>query len=137
MYLLTKVIKYKTALTLMVVMLFGLALTPVVASAANTDFGFNTFESELALGTDTNLNATIAKIINVALSLLGIVAVVIILIGGFKYMVAGGNDEKTSEARKLIFSGIIGLAIILSAFAIAKFVLGSLSQATGTGNLTS
>ena len=136
MYWKTKAIKYKTALTMAIVMLFSLALTPVVASAANTDFGVNTFKNELALGTNTNLNAAIAKIINVALSLLGIVAVVIILIGGFKYMTAGGNDEKTAEARKLIFSGIIGLAIILSAFAIAKFVLGSLSQATGTGDLT-
>lgn len=77
------------------------------------------------------LQVTIAKIINVALSLLGIVAVVIILIGGFKWMTAGGNDEKTAEARKLILAGIIGLAIILSAFAIAKFVLGALQGATG------
>jgi len=40
---------------------------------------------------------------------------------------------KVAEARKLIFAGIIGLAIILSAWAIAKFVLLSLQKATGSG----
>ncbi|MFA4831108.1 MAG: pilin [Patescibacteria group bacterium] len=81
------------------------------------------------------LQTTVASIINVALSLLGIVAVVIILVGGFKWMLAGGNDEKTQEARKLIFAGIIGLAIVLSAFAIAKFVLKALSDATMSGTV--
>jgi hypothetical protein len=65
------------------------------------------------------------------LGFLGIVAVVIILIGGFKWMTAGGNEDKTAEARKLITAGIIGLVIILSAFAIAKFVLDQLLSATG------
>lgn len=77
-----------------------------------------------------DLRTTVARIINVALSLLGIVAVVIILIGGFKWMTAGGADEKVGEARKLIFSGIIGLAIIMSAWAIAKFVINNLATST-------
>ena len=71
------------------------------------------------------------------MSLLGIVTVVIVLIGGFKWMTAGGNDDQTAEARKWIFSGIIGLAIIMSAWAIARFVLIQLSGATNiTGGPT-
>ena len=69
----------------------------------------------------------------VALSLLGIVAVVIVLIGGFRIMTAGGNEEKVTEGRKWLFSGIIGIAIVLSAWAIARFILGSLSEATNSG----
>jgi len=65
----------------------------------------------------------------VALSLLGIVAVVIILIGGFKWMTAGGNQDEVDKAKKLITNGIIGLAIILAAFAISKFVIESLVSA--------
>jgi uncharacterized membrane protein len=53
----------------------------------------------------------------------GIIAVVIILAGGFKWMTAGGNEDKVGEARKMIISGVIGLAIIMSAFAIAQFVI--------------
>jgi len=56
--------------------------------------------------------------------------VIIVLIGGFKYMLSGGSEEKTAEARKLIISGIIGLAIILSAWAITTFVLSRLIEAT-------
>ena len=72
-----------------------------------------------------------ASLINVAMGLLGIIAVVIILIGGFQWMTAGGNDDKVAEARKRIFAGIIGLAIILSAWAIAIFVFKQLGKATG------
>ena len=77
-----------------------------------------------------DIRVTVANIINVALGLLGIVAVVIILIGGFEWMTAGGNEEKTGEAKKRIVAGVIGLAIILSAYAIASFVINSLIKAT-------
>jgi len=161
MYRLYKLAKYKTVLMLAAVVVFGLMLAPVVFAgtvpvggtcattadcvanarcasticvpSTGTDFGVGQFESDLDLG-NQNLNVTVAKIINVALSLLGIVAVVIILIGGFRWMTAGGNDEKVTEARKWIFSGIIGLAIVLSAWAIARFVLQQLSIATNTGD---
>ena len=99
-------------------------------------FGTSATEAGLTnLGTK-NLVTTITAIINVALGLLGVVAVVIILIGGFKWMTGGGNEDKVGEARKLIFAGIIGLAIILSAWAIAKFVIQSLQKATGSGTDT-
>ena len=73
-----------------------------------------------------DLTATIGQLIRVALGFLGVVAVVIILLGGFKWMTAGGGDEKVAEAKKLIIAGIIGLAIILSAYAIASFVISSI-----------
>mgnify|MGYP001616845830 FL=1 len=77
-----------------------------------------------------DIRTTIASIISVAMGLLGIVAVVIILIGGFTWMTAGGNEEKVGEAKKWIFAGVIGLAIILSAYALANFVINSLVGAT-------
>ncbi|HBF66933.1 MAG TPA: hypothetical protein DDW36_00740 [Candidatus Magasanikbacteria bacterium] len=83
----------------------------------------------LALG-QSDIRVTVARIINVALSLLGIIAVVVTLIGGFLWMTAGGNDEQIEKAKGWIFSGIIGLAIILSAFAIAQFVISKLGSAT-------
>lgn len=73
-----------------------------------------------------DLTTTIGSLIRVALGFLGVVAVVIILLGGFKWMTAGGSDEKVGEAKKLIIAGIIGLAIILSAYAIASFVISSI-----------
>ena len=78
--------------------------------------------------------AIAASVINVILGFLGIVAVIIILLGGFKWMTAGGNEDKVGEAKKLIVAGIIGLVIILGSFAIATFVLTQLTAAT-TGTL--
>ena len=85
----------------------------------------------IALGKQ-DLRTTASKIINVSLSLLGIVAVVVVLIGGFKWMTSGGSEDKVGEARKLIFSGIVGLAIILSAWVITRFVINALGSATNT-----
>ncbi len=66
----------------------------------------------------------------VYVGLLGIIAVVIILYGGFIWMTAAGNEERVDKARKMIVAGVIGLAIILSAYAIARFVVNSLVNAT-------
>jgi len=110
----------------------AIAIPSVVFAAdeLNTnDLGVNAIQSTIKLGSG-DVRQTAARIINVALGFLGIVAVVIVLLGGFKWMIAGGNDEKTAEAKKLIVSGIIGLAIILSAWAITSFVISRLVTAT-------
>lgn len=107
------------------------AVPMVVLAEAGDILGTGAVETGLGgtLGT-RDVRETVASIINVALSLLGIVAVVIILAGGFTWMTAMGNEEKADKAKKMIFAGIIGLAIILSAYAIAKFVIDKLISAT-------
>ncbi len=136
MHIIEKIARNRVVLGFFAVLALGIFVAPnYVSAGSSTDFGVNVFQSSLQLG-NQDLRVTMAKIINVALSLLGIVAVVIILIGGFKWMTAGGEQEKVEEAKKLIYAGIIGMAIILAAFAIARFTLSSLSTATSTGNLS-
>lgn len=109
-----------------------LTVSPVLAqspSLEGTELLPTGIRGETGLSS-ADIRITIARIIRVAMGLLGIIAVVIILIGGFTWMTAGGNDEKVGEAKKWIFSGIIGLAIILSAYGIANFVINSLVTAT-------
>ena len=100
-------------------------------SLSPADLGVNEIKSSIKLG-GGDVRTTAARIINVALGFLGIIAVVIVLVGGFKYMISGGNEEKTTEAKNWIVSGIIGLAIILSAWAITNFVISKLLEATST-----
>ena len=71
-----------------------------------------------------------ANVINIILGFLGIIAVVLILIGGFMWMTAAGNDDKVATAKKIMTAGIIGLVIVLAAFGIAKFVVNALITAT-------
>ncbi len=136
MYKLAKLAQNKLFVVAMMLVVSAMFVVPALAgntggAGTSTDiFGIDKVEKDIPLG-KTDFTETITGIINVLLGLLGVVAVVIILIAGFKWMTAGGNDDKVSEARKMLFAGIIGLAIILSAWAIARFVLVQLGQATG------
>lgn len=76
------------------------------------------------------------RIINFALSLLGIVSVIIILYAGFTWMTAGGNDEKVGSAKKILFAAVMGLIIILVSYSLTSFVLRSLCKATGSCGTT-
>ena len=104
---------------------------PALVGAQADIFGID-YGAETGLG-EQDPRESAARVIRAALSLLGIVAIVIVLWGGVLWMTAGGDSEKVSTAKKILFSGVIGLVIILSAFAIAQFVLDQLMQATGTG----
>ena len=140
MYKLIKLAQNKLFVVAMMLVVSAVFIAPAFAENVpgsgtpsdkpSTDFGIAKIEENIPLGTNEFI-PTVTKLINVLLSLLGIVAVVIILVAGFKWMTAGGNDDKVSEARKMLFAGVIGLAIILSAWAIAKFVLQQLGTATG------
>lgn len=120
----TKKAAFATAITTGVSLV---AIAPVLAG--NLDLGINEVANTIALG-NRDIRQTVASIINVLMGLLGIVAVVMILIGGFKWMTAGGEEEKVGDAKKFIIQGIVGLIIILSAWAIARFVLTQLQTAT-------
>ena len=99
---------------------------------AQTDVGLgDDFAKSSGLGTKT-LNETVGSLIKSILSVIGLIAICLIIFGGFKWMTSGGSEEKVDEAKKLLYSGIIGLVIILSAYALTTFVLGTLLGATET-----
>ena len=64
----------------------------------------------------------IGTIVRTALSLLGIVFVVLIVIAGFKWMNAGGSEKEVEEAQARMKNAIIGLMITLSAYGIYSFI---------------
>lgn len=102
----------------------------VEKASAQIDFwGINDL-SGLAVGTRT-IGDTIAGVINIALGFLGVIAIGLIIYGGFLWMTSRGNSERIQRAKLLITSAVIGLAIVLSAYAITQFILSSLDEATG------
>lgn len=94
--------------------------------------GLTQFGGNLGLS-QRPLPEVIASIIRIVLSLLGLVTIIIVLVGGFQWMTAGGNDEKVKAGKKWIINGIIGLAIVLASFALSNFVVSSLAGAV-SGN---
>jgi len=109
----------------------ALAIPMVTMAQSNNNlFGIN----EVSTGLNNTLSTAdprvvVGRIINVVLGFLGVIAVGIILLGGFKWMTAGGNEDKVGEAKKLLGAGVIGLVIILSAWAIATFVINQIYSA--------
>lgn len=78
----------------------------------------------------SDIKQVIANIINIFLGFLGVLAVVLILYAGYLWMTSRGDEEKIKTAKGIIVSAVIGLVIILSAYAIASFVLNKLYDAT-------
>lgn len=111
-------------------LVFAFALVVPVVTFAQGDFGLDraNFDGTLQGSQDDNLYDLIDKVMNWLFGFLGILAVLVILYGGFKWMTAGGDDDKVGEAKKLIINGIIGLIIILSAYAIATFVFNEVQN---------
>ncbi len=112
-----------------VAMTVGAALLPLSVKAQEINVYLQQLGAPLGNLPTTDIRVIIANIIRIALGLLGIVAVVIILIGGFTWMTAGGSEEKVEKAKQWIGYGVVGLAIILAAYAIATFVISSLLSA--------
>ncbi len=75
----------------------------------------------------------VVRIINIALGLIGIILVCLILYAGFLWMTSGGKEEQIGRAKAIIRNAIIGLIIILSAWAITKFIIERLLGATADG----
>ncbi len=103
------------------------------AQVVDPTSGLESFAEAAGFTSQGDLTVIIARLIRTAISFLGILAVVFVLYGGFLYMTAGGNDDKVKRAKKVFTSAIIGLVIVLSAFAIVQFVLSQLTSALGGG----
>lgn len=105
----------------------AVAFPMITMAQDNNLFGLNEVSNGLGNTlSNSDPRAAVGRIINVVLGFLGVIAVGIILLGGFKWMTGGGNEDKVGEAKKLLGAGVIGLVIILSAWAIATFVINQL-----------
>ncbi|MFH1712134.1 MAG: IPT/TIG domain-containing protein, partial [Patescibacteria group bacterium] len=101
--------------------------------ASAVQAGLDTAAAETGLA-QADLPMVIAKIIRTVLGFLGIIAVCIVLWGGFRWMTAGGDDEKVATAKKILLNGVIGLMIVLFSMAIVQFIIGALvGSMSGTG----
>ncbi len=96
-----------------------------VQIALAQNFGLNEVGNEIAL-VDGDPRVIAARIIRVALGFLGIIALGIVLYGGFVWMTSAGNEEKIATAKKILTNGLIGLVIIIMAFGITQYVLNTL-----------
>ncbi len=80
--------------------------------------------------TSATLPEMIGNIINVLLGVLGIVFVILVVYAGFLYLTDAGTAEGTKKAKKMLQTAVIGLVLIVAAYAIADYVISALVGAT-------
>lgn len=108
-----------------------LLVLPMFALVSNVqaqpEVGLDYLDDSGLEGRDEDPREIAVRILKVIMTFLGIIATVIILLGGFKWMTAAGNEDKVDEAKKLIAAGVIGLVITLSAFMLVTWVFSTTS----------
>ncbi len=80
----------------------------------------------------STLTAIARKVINILSIIVGIVAVIMIIIGGFRYVTSGGASDKVGGAKNTLIYAIIGLIIVALAQAIVHFVLNQSTSAVSS-----
>lgn len=77
-------------------------------------------------GTGATAAGAIGTILTSVYLIVGIIAVIFLIIGGVLYATSQGDSVKLTKAKNTIIYSIIGLIVVLAAFAITKFVLNQL-----------
>lgn len=72
---------------------------------------------------ESSLAVIVGRFIQTFLSFLGVIFIVLAIYGGYLWMTARGSEEKVEEAQSILTNAIIGLVIIIAAYAITYFVL--------------
>ncbi len=80
----------------------------------------------------TTVGEVVAMVIKTFLSLLGVIFVLLLVIAGFNWMTAAGDEEKINKAKDTIKAAVIGLIIIAAAYSITYFVFENLPGAATT-----
>ena len=87
------------------------------------------FIKAAGLGT-APIAVVVSDIIKIFLSFLGVIFIVLIIYAGFMWMTAAGNADKVGKAKNTMIAAIIGLAVVLSAYAITDFIIDRMIDAT-------
>ena len=97
-------------------------------SLKKTAVGLGYVSSMDVVGGSDTLEQKIGGIVQIALSFLGVIFFILMIYGGFLWMTASGNEQQVDKARNLITAAIIGLVIVVAAYAISYFVVKTLGE---------
>lgn len=78
-----------------------------------------------------SITGVILTLINISLLIVGLLSVLFVIIGGFRYVLAHGNEEQAEGAKKTILHAVTGLVIVILSFVIVRVI----SSALITGNV--
>ena len=103
----------------------GLAFAPTYAAQCTTpqDCVNKGLDATGGSGTSAEPEDIIKLIVNALLYVIGAVSVIMIIIGGFRYVISQGDSASVTSAKNTILYAVIGLAVAIFAWAIVNFVV--------------
>jgi len=101
---------------------FSVGFTPPVA-ASELESGASSAHNK---DTPTELKVIIKNITNTALFIIGAVSVLMLIYGGIRYTISGGDEKSITAAKNTIIYGVVGIVVAISAYAIVNFVITAL-----------
>lgn len=82
--------------------------------------------SSAKVDTTSSLEAYVSNIVGVSLTIIGTLFFLLIVYGGYIWMIARGNDKEAERAKEIITTASIGLVIVVIAYALSSFVVKAL-----------
>lgn len=73
-----------------------------------------------------DLPTAITSIFNFVIIISAVIFIILFLVGGVQYLTAAGNEEQTGKAKRLLVDAIVGLVIVLAAWAAGNFIINQL-----------
>lgn len=105
--------------------LLCLSTSRVLASALSVQEGANAARADGMPAELIGDNGVFSRLTNTILLVVGLISVIMLVYGGLRYILSGGDSKKVTDAKNTILYAIIGLIISLLAYAIVHFVLNS------------
>ncbi|MBN2884443.1 hypothetical protein JXE04_00780 [Patescibacteria group bacterium] len=123
----------KSSKFLAILLLTGLFIAGffTIVSAQTTDPSYgldasakkiDAFKDQVTTPNPNFLNTKTGNIIGIVLSFVGVIFLLLMIFAGLTWMTAAGNQEKITKAKDLMINAIIGLVIVMAAYAITAFV---------------
>ena len=118
-----------SAIVASLAIMFGIVALPL-ASVVHADAAsvIKGSVEEINDGNDTSLQDQIKTVVNVLLFILGVIAVIMIIIGGIRYTTSNGDQANVKAAKDIILYAVVGLVVAILAYAIVNFVLDSFAS---------
>jgi hypothetical protein len=95
----------------------------MIADATSSITGGLTAACASACNTGSTVNSIFASIANVLIFIIGSVSVIMVIIGGLRYVTSNGDSKSTESAKNTILYAVIGIIVAIASYAIVKFVL--------------
>jgi len=125
----------KPSLMIVALSVSSFALSPLTGAQSSIQSGVDSAKGNGQPVQLFGVDGIFTTATNMLLFVIGALSVVMVIVGGIRYVVSGGNSAQVTAAKNTILYAIVGLVVAFLAYAAINFLLGSLTNTTGGTNV--